>query len=201
MNDDYSIIEPKPAPIPPVFYSHNTQAPIRNCVECNRFLLDGSTEYIIEKAFRVYQNFRIVDTVFEYALCLDCADSLSKSFSKESIEHLSEYFGKHAEPAFIERLLRLESEETPEPMEWLGECIIKRTPVAELNEYQLVGHFEGESILLSVFPYLIGEEAVEEMVALLSNQTLDAMDDFSGKHFGIPPEFSGQPRPRLVPIF
>lgn len=185
-------------PLPRIFGSHETGEPFEHCIECYRSLLDPETEYMIEKAFRCYKGFKVSDTVFEYAMCMKCAEEMTNSLSKESLERMESYFTSNVN--LQERMEWMMQDPLPDPGQWLAHCAIKGTPVEELTEYQIVGHFKGESMLLSIFPYLLSGEAMDELAALLSNKTLDILDDFGGRHFGLPPEFSDMPRPRFMPV-
>ena len=186
------------APLPRAFGSHETGEPFERCLECNQFLLEPGTEYVIEKAFRSYRDFNISDTIFEYAICMSCAEEITNSLSKESLRQLENYFAKNIHLG--ERMYWAMQEPLPDLSQWLSSCAIKGTPVEELAEYQIIGHCSGDQLVLSIFPYLIGGKALDEMAALLSNTTLDILDDFGGRHFGLPPEFSDVPRRRFMPV-
>ena len=199
MTNDESPLFSGIVPIPEIFYSENTHAPFAHCLECDRRLLENGAEYIIEKAVRRYPGFEVKDTVFEYALCMSCTQILGQQFSKISRQRLESYFQEYVEPEIERRIQLLLEKPYVNSDGWLGECVVKRTPINTLEEYQIVGHFKGKSMIVSLFPYIIGGEALNEIGALLSNETVDFMDDFSGKHFGVPPEFSDLPK--FVPIF
>ena len=183
--------------VPRLFRSHETGEPYRNCIECSGSLQGTETEYIIEKAFRSYLDFHISDTVFEYAMCMECAEEMTNSLSRESLGRLESYF---AEGLNLEERMLWGLEENPDFGKWVAACAIKGTPVENLNEYQVVAHCKGDRLILSVFPYLIGGEALDEMSGLLSNETLDIFNDFGDRHFGIPPEFRHTLRPRFMPV-
>ena len=185
--------------IPEIFFSQNTNAPFTRCLECDGQLLTNSTEYVIEKAFRRYPDFNMQDTVFEYALCMQCAEGMGKQFSRTSRNRISAYLKESVESELERRIDWLAENKNADSAQWLAQCMVKRTPIAALSSYQLLGHFKGNSMIVSIFPYIIGEEALSEMANLLSNETLDFMDGFSGKHFGLPPELSDLPR--FMPIF
>lgn len=199
MSSNERPIFPGMIPIPELFFSQNTNAPFTTCLECDRQLLANGTEYVIEKAFRRYPGYSVQDTVFEYALCMQCAGGIGEQFSKLSRERIVAYLGESIEAEMERRIDWLIENENVDPAQWLSQCVVKRTPINELSEYQVLGHFKEDSMIISIFPYLIGEEALSEIANLLSNETLDLMDDFSGKHFGLPPEFSDMPR--FMPIF
>jgi hypothetical protein len=41
---------------------------------------------------------------------------------------------------------------------------------------------------LSLLPYALGGEAIDEIGGLLSNKTIGEIDGFMDEHFGLPPE-------------
>ena len=184
-------------PLPKLLHSHETGAPLEHCIECSRSILDSDTDYLIEKAFRSYQGFGVSDTIFEYALCMECCNGLFSQVSTESARRLDDYF--KANMNYAERMGWLR-EMPPDFGKWLSCCAIKGTPVTELAEYQIVAHCHGDQLILSVFPYLIGGEAMDELCELLSNKTIDLLDDFSGRHFAPPPEFTDTRPRRILPV-
>ena len=72
--------------------------------------------------------------------------------------------------------------------DWLDRCLVKGTPISEMDEYQIFGHCDGKDLLFTLFPYAIGGEAIDEISLLLSNKTLGEIDGFMENHFGLPPE-------------
>lgn len=181
-------------PLPALFNSDATAAPFTRCVECEAPFTEA-THHVVEKAFRRYPGFDLTDTIFEYAMCLECAAGLTASMSQESLTRLGEYLSGHLD---LERRLEWLQEDEPNPERWLAECIVKKKPAEAYTEYQIIGYCRGSRLLLSYFPYLIGEDAMNDMMALLSNETLDVLNDFSGRHFGLPPEYSL--RTRFMPV-
>lgn len=185
---------PEETPIPEIFYSRKTGSPFTTCLECERSLFERDTAYLIEKAFRRYPGYPAQDTVFEYAICTDCAETIEKLLSPTSKTRITSYMASPFKAALEERQEWLAAGKQPDLSRWTGRCVVKGTPVSEMQEYQIAGYFVENSMILPFFPYAIGEEALGELVTLLSNETLDIINDFSGKHFGLPPEFSDVPR-------
>ncbi|MHC5039866.1 MAG: hypothetical protein ACYTHM_21375, partial [Planctomycetota bacterium] len=62
------------------------------CSVCERPLLEGESLYEIQKVFRG------TEVVFEYAVCQPCGMNLMKSYSKESIRTLQEFFETRFHP-------------------------------------------------------------------------------------------------------
>ena len=70
--------------IPSVFRSTDTKKPFERCIQCNKYLLELDSEYLIEKAIKQYQGFEAKEVIFEYAVCMDCAEKMRQSLSAES---------------------------------------------------------------------------------------------------------------------
>ncbi len=198
---DYEELDGPEVEIPSLLHQHESGELFGACIECGIGLLDGKTDYLIEKAFRRYPGFRISDTVFEFAICMPCMERLYEQHSKESREAIENFFLENNH--FMTRgqhLYFLAELSTPPALEnWLGGCAITGEPTDDLEEYQVAAICRGGKMLLSIFPYIISGKAMDQLVNLLSNQTIDNLDDFSGRHFGIPPEFDEKPR-RVVPV-
>ncbi len=172
--------------IPSAFRSDEKATLFQHCLGCDLYLLDNGTQYVIEKAYRRYPNYEMQDTVFEYAMCMDCIAKLQSAMSEESLNRVRTYFDRHVD--LFSRSSNLLKKETLEVDDWLSKCIVKGTPIAEMNEFQIFGHCDGQDLLFTLFPYAIGGEAIDEISLLLSNKTLGEIDGFMDEHFGLPPE-------------
>jgi hypothetical protein len=202
-------------PIPTTFHSDETEQPFRECLVCECSLHDGSTEYLVEKAYRHFDEFDVTETVFEYAICLSCHLEIVESFSELSRTRCEAYFDDHVD--LSERAARLLSTQddpreegapeepsgpsdrprllhaTPDPddidlNDWLDGCIVHGTPMEDLSEFQILGHCTGDQLLLSHLPVAIGGRAMDELAERLSNETLDELGGFRDEYFGLPPE-------------
>ncbi len=174
--------------IPDIFYSYDTKELFQNCVECDKYLLDGTTEYFIEKAFRKYPGFTATDVVFEYAICTECAITLHNQMSEESRNRINEFMMDH--------LGNMKLQNSPEEM--LRTCIITGKPIEDAQEYQIMAHCFQDQLFPQMMPYMICDEALDQLSELLSNATLDIMDDFRGRHFGPPDIFEINPTRRVI---
>lgn len=96
------------------------------------------------------------------------------------------------------RLANLDPESTGQ---WLNSCFITNESIDEQEEYIIYGVFNGNKMMVSDFPYAIGLKAMDELTQLLSNKTLDIMDDFMGEYFTGPPEINELISPRRPVIF
>jgi hypothetical protein len=213
---------PTRIPIPDLFHSDDAEAPFEACLVCERPLLDGSAEYLIEKAYRRFPEYEVRETVFEYAICLECHLDIVDSFSDLSQQRCESYFDEHVDLRDrAARLLRraIDASRTgddatedgrdaapasslrdgplvrrgpaPEDVDldnWLDGCVVTGTSPEEMGEYQLLGHCVGDEMLLTHLPLMIGGDAMDAIVQLLSNETLDELGGFRNEYFGLPPE-------------
>ena len=160
--------------IPKVFYSTETGKPFSHCVSCEKHLLASGEQYVIEKAIRNYQKFKTNDTIFEYAMCVGCYEKIHKSFSVSSKQAVENYFLQNVD--FARRRAQLLEQGNRRLDEWLSDCIVKGTPVQDLDEYQILCQCQGDKMLFTYLPFMIGGDATEEIVQLLSNETLGEID-------------------------
>jgi hypothetical protein len=177
---------PQRIPIPESFYSIETGEPISQCLACDASLLDGSTEYLIEKGYRQYEAYDVQETVFEYALCMECHAEMRDSFSEASKRRCQAYLTEHMNLA--DRTQLLLGDESPDPSDWTRRCIVHDTPREDLEEYQVMAHCRGDEMLLTHLPLLMGGPAMDALVERLSDETIDDLGGFRDEHLGLPPE-------------
>ena len=182
----FSAVFPKRVAIPSLFYDEGTGAPFEECLVCDRPLRDGSTEYVVEKGYRSFEAYDVQETVFGYALCMGCHASLSESFSAASKRRCQSYLRDRVD--LQARTATLFGEEPVDPTRWIQRCIVHDTPKEELREYQILAHCQGDDLLLTHLPLLIGGPAIDQLVQRLSNETLDELGGFRDEYFGMPPE-------------
>ena len=119
-------------------------------------------------------------------MCLDCYQDMQKGMSEESMQNLQRYYqGLIASKGGNVISIDLS---TFDLKDWLSKCFFKDKPVQEMKEYQLIGQFEGSQMIMNTPPMAIGEEVMEEMAGLLSEQTRGEMDRFRDEFLGPPPE-------------
>jgi len=180
-------VDPEKLKIPEIFYSDANGKPFNKCIDCNKSLPGNDVEYIIEKAYKKYKEFNTDDTIFEYAICLDCAEKLFRSFSEQSRKAIDDYFEENID---IEaRLIAAGKKEDFVIEDYISKCMIKGLPVEDLDEYQLVCYCKGDKISMIRPPYMISGAASDEVMQLLSNKTTDILNGFTDDFIGIPPEF------------
>ncbi|MEM6642787.1 MAG: hypothetical protein AAF616_07385 [Bacteroidota bacterium] len=177
--------------IPKDFYSFESGTPFDRCIECDKYLLDESTEYIIEKAVRNYDGYQARDVIFDYAICLDCAENLRKAVSKQSMSEMINYFQRNLSLAAQQKLRAGKSGDS------LSRCMVKNIHVDDCQEYQLFAHCKGQNLSAVQAPYLISGAVIEELSQLLSDATIDEMNGFFNRHFSPDPTLF-EPTPKLL---
>lgn len=181
--------KPVQVEIPELFYSEITKEPFNSCLMCNDALIPKQQGYIVEKVIRRYDNYKAHDVLFEYAMCQKCRMSDKFNFSADSMWAISNYLIQHSDIASRLNLSEEVAEGRPFKMEeWAGFCAIKGTEVTALKEYQVMGEFLGDKMIVKTMPMVIGNEALEEMGELLSAQTRDELNRFKDNLSGIPDE-------------
>ncbi|UII24496.1 hypothetical protein LVD15_14310 [Fulvivirga maritima] len=171
--------------IPKVFHSFSSEMPFDHCIECDKYLLGDDSEYFIEKAIKNYQGFKAQDVIFEYAICLDCAEKLRKQISKESMQSIENYFADNMD---LPARMQVMQNNPGNPEAWMEKCMLKGESQKDSEEYQIYAHCKGNHMELAHMPYMICGAALDEIAELLSEQTLDELDNFLKNHFGPPPE-------------
>ena len=83
--------------IPRLFYSDQTGLPFERCIHCDTYLLEKGKNYFIEKAIKQYPEYETQDTIFEYAICINCMKELQKGFSEESTRNVQQYMEENAD--------------------------------------------------------------------------------------------------------
>ncbi|EDY80581.1 hypothetical protein VDG1235_195 [Verrucomicrobiia bacterium DG1235] len=164
-------------PIPKDFHSFEKGAPFQHCSLCNADLFKEGTNYLIEKAFRKKE------TIFEYAMCLDCYSGLQQSLSKKSRELIENYFEEHIDTNT--RASTLLDKHGRRSRSWLGHCMIKGTPRWKCEEHQIYGLFIDKDIVFNGLPYMLSGAAIDDILQLLSPETIGSLNDLSDKLFGI----------------
>jgi len=187
------------ADIPPQFHSDATGLLFNKCLVCDRYLLTPGTPYVIEKAVRNYPKFQTTDTIFEYAMCFECLEKHRETISELSRQRIDAYMAANVDLA--QRRQRLVDAKNFEAKEWTANCLVKGTTAGLLDEYQVYCQCDGNKMLFTYMPFMISGPAMDEMMQLLSNQTLGEIGGFMNEYFGVPPELEISPIDRPVLIF
>lgn len=172
--------------IPPLFRKADTELPLAECLMCKRDLLQPGVHYMIEKSIRNYRELGTQEVIFEYAMCMDCAMEMRMELSEESRRNIENYFMAHIQPGARQATAGEDGQYDFHKL--ISNCIVKNSPINDSHEYAVYAHCIGNKLAISEMPYALSGEAMDEMMQLLSNKTLDILDDFIGEHFSGPPE-------------
>lgn len=174
---------PRTTTIPKLFWSDLEGAPFKKCISCQEKLLESKQPYLIEKAVKGFDGERINATLYEYAVCLNCASQMNLKLSVSSRQRMEDFFQSNVD--FEARLQHLKE---VDDKEWLTECLVHHLPVNEEGECQLFGLCQGDQFIYKEFPYMIRMEALDEMMDLISAETLRELDNFKEELIDGPPE-------------
>lgn len=187
--DDEDLDDHLMLPLPERFWSLGTDRPIERCLICERELLTADEPYLIEKAFSRGE------VIFEYGLCLACHGGLMEELSEESLERVRAHFMERVN--FESRRERIAGGMDGSAEPWLSHCLLTGQPIKPGDDHQIFGMCVGDQLLLGDLPHAISGAGVEALTALLSEKTKGFLNDFTGKHFGVP---TGADLPTLLPL-
>ena len=175
---------PTTSPIPKIFHQADGGL-LSECIFCKANVLNPAQDYLIEKVLRVYPEFKKTETIFEYAMCMTCAEALRNELSVESRQRMEAYFADHVN---LENRKSLLAPKKAPFKNWINRCLVRNTPIKGCLEYSLYAHGYGEKMVYDIFPYAISGVVMEDVNDLLSAKSRQVLDDFIGKHFSGPPE-------------
>lgn len=179
-DDDYRYV--KAAEIPPVFYSAGEESPFTSCTFCQKELIISESHYFVEKAFKNYPEQGIQDIIFEYAICAECHQQMHSQLSQASRKAINAFFQKHKQPQI------LSEDESNYPENYLRYCSLSNAKTTDLEEYQIIGEFQGSQILLSGLPIVLSGAMLDQVQELLSPETKEELDDFMDQITDLPPD-------------
>jgi hypothetical protein len=169
--------------IPPVFYSFDTKSVFTHCLVCEG-LLNDDCDYMIEKAFRQYNGYTAIDVIFECAICMDCAIALQAGLSESSKRSIHGFINGHFNSEKrIKKILAIEK-----PEELMESCLINEKSKKDCEYYQVFALCKGNHLNMQMPPYMICDEALEEMHGLLSEKSKEDLGGFFKKHFAPDPD-------------
>lgn len=166
--------------VPVEFYSDSNKALFQTCTFCSKDLSLGDETYMIEKSFKINPNNGQKNTVFEYAICMSCNIKKMQAMSEESIRNIQNYMQENFVFEQMEKQLGNHNR--------LEECVVTGEKIGDLEEYNIVGQFVGDKMIVGQFPLLFSPSIGEEIQELLSQKTKDEFDDFMNTINDVPPE-------------
>ena len=185
--------------IPPIFYPEGSDKPFSHCKLCGKELLESETPYLIEKIFKQDVKTGKRKVICEFAYCLECIDSMREELSKDSLGKIEAYFQQNAQVE--KRSAGLRANKLFDVDLWLNNCIINNKSIDEIEEFQIYAHCQGKDMLFYQYPYMISGEALDEVANLLSDKTLDFLNNFWLDNVDLPPEMADLFKTRRPVIF
>lgn len=163
------------------FYQDSNQQPFRECTFCSKNLQQSGAPYLIEKSFKRNRQSKQLLTVIEYAICMECTIKKSQAISEESKGNIERYMR--------ENILNIKNQfEKTDLNTKLKSCAATGKNVEDLDEFNLVGQFIGDKMMVDQFPVIMSNEINEEIQGLLSEKTKEEFDKFMDTITGVPPE-------------
>lgn len=178
-------------PLDSRFLDAEDGTPFERCMVCDKSVITSGEDYFIERIFRrLPENEGATEALFEYAMCARCADDLRKKLSEASKVSIEQLFTD-----------RLNSKQMLGIEESTKYCLLTGKPIDQALEFSYHAHCNRDRLIHSFFPYAISDDGMDEIGALLSDETLGFLDDFKGRHFSGPPELADFLNPkRLIPL-
>lgn len=190
-NNDFEEI--KFEEIPQDFYADAEKEMFKKCTFCSEDLVTSEAPYMIEKSYKINPNNGQKNTVFEYAICMSCNLKKMQAMSEESVANIKAYMEEH--------FVMEEWDELKNKEDRFSACVVTGVSVSELEEYNIVGQFIGDKMIVGHFPILLSPSIGDEIQDLLSQKTKDEFDDFMNTITDVPPELKAlfkTKRPVLV---
>ncbi|MDQ8208800.1 hypothetical protein QEH52_14835 [Coraliomargarita sp. SDUM461003] len=164
-------------PIPEELWSFETGAPLQRCAICDCDLLVQGTNYLIEKAFKGNE------VMFEYAMCTKCCVLLSQELSVQSKKLIDHYFDEYGD--LEQRRLSYLGQFGTNYSKWVDRCMVKDTSRSECDEFQVYAWCIDRDLVFTGMPYMLSGDCIDDLLGLLSEETLGILNDFSDKVFGV----------------
>nr|WP_319398047.1 hypothetical protein [uncultured Carboxylicivirga sp.] len=184
--------------IPEIFHSSNSKTPFTHCKVCNKDIILSGEPYIIEKAFGQDLVKGKRDMIFEVAYCMNCVQEINESLSEESREKIQSYFTSKTD--IDKRDAELKKYELFETDIWLQNCIVKNKSIDEIDEFQIYALCYADQMLFHKAPYMVCGEAIDEVMDLLSNKSLDILNDLMSDIIDLPPQYDELFKTKRTPL-
>lgn len=164
--------------IPKDFYSDLDNKPLKECKVCQCSITEGKEPYIIEKAYRKTAEGEDL-TLFELAMCMDCAQKQASKMSDESRAFIQNTMMNESIMQKRAQLFASNWEDN-----WNKKCLHSSKAIKENEEYHIVGHFLGEEILPGQPPFVMGQELINYLQENISTETKEEWDNFGRTYLG-----------------
>jgi len=162
--------------IPRLFFDTVKDLPFANCSKCDRFLLDDTVEYMIEKV--LIPN----DVLYEFAICSNCIISIQQEISEESLQNMQQFSEKELNKR-IQKIDHMVNEDFETIKSKLG----NENPGLSYENCNVMAFFRGKNLVEDYPAICVSTQALEKMQDVLSKKTKDSFDDFMDFIGDVPP--------------
>lgn len=161
---------PRFHPTPESLHSEETGRPFSHCYDCGGSLLDSDNGHVLQK---VYHKGEVI---MEIAICAPCHSKLQASYSIESRERLWNFFLDHAD--FAKRAEKFRPIPVGGINPWINHCFTCGATRASCDEFAVAAHCLGADLIYGETPIMMCARCMEELMSLLSAETLGVYDDW-----------------------
>lgn len=154
-------------PLPDELHSSYSGLPFEKCIDCERPLLDPPQPHLIQKILRDGE------VVFEFALCMPCAENADAGMSEESRRNVEAWFEQNTVAGLGRERCNICGRERDD------------------EEHVVFAMAVGGDILGS--GHLFCSACTDDLDGLLSEATRRQMEDFTERNFPGVPEHLGLP--------
>lgn len=185
--------------IPFFFYQYDTKTPFVQCSMCETPLAT-SESYIIEKVFKQNKHLNVSEIVYEYAICMHCANDAGAEISHESRLAINRVIEDHRDQLTM-KLDYLHSTEKYNLESWLERCSLTGKEIRRCNEYAVSCIIENGNMVFEQGPMVVSDEFMEKLQNVLSVETKQAFDKIRDKVFDGSPSLEDlifSPTPGLI---
>lgn len=151
------------------------------CLFCSKDVIQSGEMYMAEAAFRQYPDKEVIDTIFSYVICLSCYEREKSSISLASQKTMQNFF---------EERIQVEQLQTKfDPKYGLSQCAINGLEAHQMESFQIGALCHERELAPGFGAMLFSEQAMDELILLLSDQTREYLNGIRDKLPSIPPEF------------
>lgn len=172
--------------LPKFFYNFDTNAPFTHCLVCHESL-DLKGVYAVEKVMKHNRVLNSDEIVFEYAMCMDCAEDLQSEISKESMQAIAALYEEYS-LNLATKLEYLHETEKYSLESWLERCSFTGKEIRLCDEYQVSAIIEDGKLVYDHSPMVVSDVFIELLQERLSEKTKGFFNDFRDKHFDLDPD-------------
>ena len=155
------------------FESVETDAPFTTCKVCNH-LLEFSETWVVNK------HYHRDECVMEYAVCEECRDTVSETFSAKSKAAIRDFLENEID--WEQRMLDwMALEDSAKRLDY---CVACRIPAFLAEGYAISAQFRQDGSLIDgALPLLMCSDCVATITASLSPHSREVLRKFVASHF------------------